>query len=157
MVAVRERSCAPRASPFPVVIEGESGSGKELVARAIHARSARRDRRFCPINCAALVDDLVESELFGHVRGAFTGASADRAGVFEEANGGTLFLDEIAELGSRVQAKLLRTLQEGEIRRLGETTVRKVDVRIVAATNRPLGKRGRRTAPFAPTSGIAST
>ena len=141
MVAVRDAIVRAAASPFPVVIEGESGCGKELVARAIHARSARRDRRFCPINCAALVDDLVESELFGHVRGAFTGASTDRPGMFEEASGGTLFLDEIAELGGRVQAKLLRTLQEGEVKRLGEATVRKVDVRIVAATNRPLGKQ----------------
>ncbi len=90
MVAVREAILRAAASPFPVVIEGESGCGKELVARAIHARSARRDKRFCPINCAALVDDLVESELFGHVRGAFTGASTDRPGMFEEASGGTL-------------------------------------------------------------------
>jgi DNA-binding NtrC family response regulator len=140
MVAVRDALLRAAASPFPVVIEGESGSGKELAARAIHARSVRRDRQFCAINCAALVDDLVEAELFGHVRGAFTGAANDRAGVFEDANRGTLFLDEIAELGPRVQAKLLRTLQEGEIRRLGETVVRKVDVRIVAATNRPLGQ-----------------
>jgi DNA-binding NtrC family response regulator len=139
IVAVRDAIVRAAASPFPVVIEGESGSGKELVARAIHSRSARRDRRFCPLNCAALVDDLVEAELFGHVRGAFTGASTERAGVFEEASGGTLFLDEIAELSPRVQAKLLRTLQEGEVRRLGETVIRKVDVRIVAATNRPLG------------------
>jgi DNA-binding NtrC family response regulator len=138
MVAVREAIVRAAASPFPVVIEGESGSGKELAARAIHARSVRRDRSFCAINCAALVDDLVEAELFGHVRGAFTGAASDRRGVFEEANGGTLFLDEVAELGSRVQAKLLRTLQEGEIRRVGENTVRKIDVRILAATNRPL-------------------
>jgi DNA-binding NtrC family response regulator len=138
MGAVREAVVRAAASPFPVVIEGESGSGKEIAARAIHARSARRDRRFCPLNCAALVDDLVEAELFGHVRGAFTGAGADRRGVFEEASGGTLFLDEIAELSARVQAKLLRTLQEGEIRRLGESLTHKVDARVVAATNRPL-------------------
>ncbi len=138
IVAVREAILRAAASPFPVVIEGESGSGKELAARAIHARSVRRDKRFCAINCAALVDDLVEAELFGHTRGAFTGASSERAGVFEDANGGTLFLDEAAELGTRVQAKLLRTLQEGEVRRLGESSVRRVDVRIVAATNRPL-------------------
>ena len=138
MVAVREAIMRAAASPFPVVIEGESGSGKELAARAIHARSSRRDRRFCAINCAALVEELVEAELFGHVRGAFTGAVTDRPGVFEDANGGTLFLDEVAELGGRVQAKLLRTLQEGEIRRLGESLVRRVDVRVVAATNRPL-------------------
>jgi two-component system response regulator HydG len=120
------------------VIEGESGSGKELAARAIHARSARADKKFCAINCAALVDDLVEAELFGHARGAFTGAHSERAGLFEDASGGTLFLDETAELGTRVQAKLLRTLQEGEVRRLGESSVRRVDVRIIAATNRPL-------------------
>ena len=120
MLKVKEAIVRAAASPFPVLIEGESGSGKELAARAIHARSARRDRRFCAINCAALVDDLVEADLFGHVRGAFTGATADRPGVFEETSGGTLFLDEIVELGARVQAKLLRTLQEGEIRRVGE-------------------------------------
>jgi DNA-binding NtrC family response regulator len=138
IAAVRDAIVRAAASPFPVVIEGESGSGKELAARAIHARSGRRDRRFCAINCAALVDDLVEAELFGHARGSFTGATSDRAGLFEDASGGTLFLDEIAELGPRVQATLLRALQEGEVRRVGETIVRKVDVRIVAATNRPL-------------------
>jgi transcriptional regulator with PAS, ATPase and Fis domain len=127
------------ASPqTTVLIEGESGSGKELAAKAIHARSSRRDRRFSAINCAALVDDLVEAEFFGHARGAFTGANTERAGVFEDCGGGTLFMDEIAELSPRVQAKLLRVLQEGEVRRIGETIVRKVDVRIVAATNRPL-------------------
>ena len=140
MAAVREAIVRAAVSPFPVIVEGESGSGKELAARAIHARSARRDRRFCAINCAALVDDLVEAELFGHARGAFTGANADRPGLFEDASGGTLFMDEIAELGPRVQAKLLRVLQEAEIRRVGETMVRKVDVRIVAATNRPLAR-----------------
>ena len=138
MVSVRDAIVRAAVSPFPVLIEGESGSGKELAARAIHARSSRRDRKFCAINCAALVDDLVEAELFGHIRGAFTGASSDRPGVFEDANGGTLFLDEIAELSARVQAKLLRVLQEGEVRRVGETIHRKADVRIVAATNRPL-------------------
>ncbi len=140
MVAVREAILRAAASPFPVVIEGESGSGKELAARAIHAHGVRRDKRFRAINCAALVDDLVEAELFGHTRGAFTGASNDRAGLFEDAHGGTLFLDEVAELGAKVQAKLLRTLQEGEVRRLGESSVRRVDVRIVAATNRPLAR-----------------
>jgi DNA-binding NtrC family response regulator len=140
MVTVREAIMRAAASPFPVVIEGESGSGKELAARAIHARGARRDKRFCPINCAALVDELVEAELFGHARGAFTGANSERTGLFEDANGGTLFLDEAAELGLRVQAKLLRALQEGEVRRLGESIVRRVDVRVVAATNRPLAQ-----------------
>jgi DNA-binding NtrC family response regulator len=139
MEQVRQAVVKAAASPFPVLIEGESGSGKELVARAIHGASARRARRFCALNCAAIADDLVEAELFGHTRGAFTGAVAERLGLFEEAQGGTLFLDEVAELSARVQAKLLRTLQEGEVRRLGESTTRRVDARIVAATNRPLG------------------
>jgi transcriptional regulator with PAS, ATPase and Fis domain len=125
-------------SPFPVLIEGESGSGKELVARAIHRMSPRRQRRFCALNCAALADELAEAELFGHARGAFTGAVADRTGLFEEATGGTLFLDEVSELSMRVQAKLLRVLQEHEVRRLGESHVRAIDTRVVAATNRPL-------------------
>ena len=138
MQTVRHAVLRAAASPFPVLIEGESGSGKELVARAVHAASVRRTRRFCALNCAALADELVEAELFGHTRGAFTGAVAERLGLFEEAQGGTLFLDEVAELSPRVQAKLLRTLQEGEVRRLGESTTRKTDARIVAATNRPL-------------------
>jgi DNA-binding NtrC family response regulator len=139
MEQVRQSVLRAATSPFPVLIEGESGSGKELVARAVHAASLRRSRRFCALNCAAITDDLVEAELFGHTRGAFTGAVAERVGLFEDAQGGTVFLDEVAELSSRVQAKLLRTLQEGEIRRLGESSTRKVDARIVAATNRPLG------------------
>jgi len=138
MHLVRQAVLRAAGSPFPVLIEGESGAGKELVARAVHAASARRGRRFCALNCAALSDDLVEAELFGHTRGAFTGAIAERLGLFEEAQGGTLFLDEVAELSARVQAKLLRTIQEGEVRRLGESQMRKVDTRIVAATNRPL-------------------
>jgi transcriptional regulator with PAS, ATPase and Fis domain len=121
-----------------VLIEGESGSGKELVARAVHRAGPRRDRPFCALNCAALPDDLIEAELFGHARGSFTGAVSDRAGVFEEAHGGTLFLDEVGELSPRAQAKVLRTIQEGELRRLGENVSRRVDVRIVAATNRDL-------------------
>ncbi|HEY2907056.1 MAG TPA: sigma 54-interacting transcriptional regulator [Vicinamibacterales bacterium] len=128
------------AAPFSVLIEGESGSGKELVARAVHRGSARRDRAMCTLNCAALPDDLVEAELFGHARGAFTGAVGERAGVFEEAHGGTLLLDEIGELSPRAQAKVLRVIQEGELRRVGENTSRRVDVRIVAATNRDLRK-----------------
>ena len=139
MEQVRQAVLKAAASPFPVLIEGESGSGKELVARAIHGASLRRVRKFCALNCAAITDDLVEAELFGHTRGAFTGAVAERLGLFEEAQGGTLFLDEVAELSARVQAKLLRTLQEGEVRRVGESTTRIVDARIVAATNRPLG------------------
>jgi MoxR-like ATPase len=124
--------------PFTVLIEGESGTGKELVAQAIHRHGQRRDRRFCALNCAALSDDLLEAELFGHARGAFTGAIAERAGLFEEAHGGTLLLDEIGELSPRAQAKLLRVIQQGEVRRIGENFVRPVDVRLVAASNRPL-------------------
>jgi DNA-binding NtrC family response regulator len=139
MEEVRRAVIRAAASPFPVLIEGESGAGKELVARAVHEASMRRGRRFCALNCAAIADELVEAELFGHTRGAFTGAVAERVGLFEESQGGTLFLDEVAELSTRVQAKLLRTLQEGEVRRVGESGTRKVDARIVAATNRPLG------------------
>ena len=137
-VALREAVARAARAPYSVLIEGESGSGKELVARAIHRLSVRRDRRFCAVNCAALTDELVEAELFGHARGAFTGAVGERAGLFEEADGGTLLLDEIGELSPRAQAKLLRVLQEGEIRRVGETFARRIDVRIVAATNRQL-------------------
>ncbi len=140
VVAATLREAVQRASraPFPVLIEGESGSGKELVARAIHKLSPRHTRRFCAINCAALSDELVEAELFGHTRGAFTGAASERAGLFEEADGGTLFLDEVGELSGRAQAKLLRVVQEGEVKRVGENLPRRVDVRIVAATNRRL-------------------
>ena len=127
-------------APFPVLIEGESGSGKELVARAVHRLSPRHARRFCAINCAAISDELLEAELFGHTRGAFTGAMTERAGLFEEADGGTLFLDEVGELSGRAQAKLLRVLQEEEVRRIGENLPRRVDVRIVAATNRRLDR-----------------
>jgi DNA-binding NtrC family response regulator len=138
MSRVRQAIDRAAPAPFPVLIEGESGAGKEVIARAIHVRSPRRARAFCAMNCAALTDDLFEAELFGHARGAFTGAVAERSGLFEEADGGTLFLDEVSELSARAQAKLLRALQEGEIRRLGETRTRRVDVRVVAATNRPL-------------------
>ena len=137
---LRQRVRQAAQVPFPVLIEGESGSGKELVARALHRAGSRRHRRFCAINCAAITDDLLEAELFGHTRGAFTGAISERAGVFEEADGGTLFLDEVTELSPRAQAKLLRVLQEGEVRRVGENVARRVDVRIVAATNRSLSR-----------------
>ena len=126
------------AAPFAVLVEGESGVGKELVARAIHRLSPRAPRRFCDVNCAALPDDLVEAELFGHARGAYTGAPGDRPGLFEEASGGTLFLDEVPELSARAQAKLLRVIQQQEVRRLGEAVTRPIDVRIVAAANRCL-------------------
>ncbi len=138
MEQVRRTIERAAAAPFPVLIEGESGSGKELVAKAIHRGSSRRDRPFRTLNCAAIPDDLAEAELFGHVRGSFTGAVGDRTGVFEEAHGGTLFLDEVGELSPRAQAKLLRVLQEGEVRRVGENIARRVDVRVVAATNRDL-------------------
>ena len=138
VVAVREAIVRAAPAPFPVLIEGESGTGKELVARALHRLSPRRDRRLQAINCAALTDELFEAELFGHTRGAFTGAIGPRAGLFEEAHGGTLFLDEVTELSARAQAKLLRVLQEREIRRLGENASRAVDVRVVAACNVPL-------------------
>jgi DNA-binding NtrC family response regulator/tetratricopeptide (TPR) repeat protein len=138
MAAVRSAVERAANAPFAALIEGESGTGKELVARLLHKLGARRDRPFSTLNCAALPDDLVESELFGHARGAFTGAVADRRGVFEEANTGTLFLDEVGELSPRAQAKLLRAIQEGEIRRVGENVCRRVDVRLLTATNRDL-------------------
>jgi len=127
-------------SDFTVLITGETGTGKELVARAVHAASARREQPLIYLNCSALPESLVESELFGHLRGAFTGATADRAGKFEVADQGTLFLDEIGELPLTVQPKLLRALQHGEIQRVGSDAARTVDVRIVAATNRTLDR-----------------
>jgi two-component system response regulator HydG len=121
-----------------VLVSGESGTGKELIARALHVGSRRSQRPFVPVNCAAITETLLESELFGHARGAFTGATRARRGLFEEASGGTLFIDEISETAPGVQVKLLRALQEGEIRRVGESLPVKVDVRVVAATNRDL-------------------
>jgi two-component system, NtrC family, response regulator HydG len=118
-----------------VLITGESGTGKELVARAIHVNSRRADKPFVTVNCAAITESLLESELFGHAVGAFTGASQARRGLFEEADGGTFFFDEIAETSMSFQAKLLRTIQDGEVRRVGENKVAKIDVRIMAATN----------------------
>jgi two-component system response regulator HydG len=121
-----------------VLVTGESGTGKELVAKAVHANSKRANRPFVPVNCAAITDTLLESELFGHARGAFTGAVNARKGLFEEADGGTFFFDEISETSLGFQAKLLRAIQESEIRRVGENKPVKVDVRIIAATNQDL-------------------
>ena len=138
MSNVRKAIVRAAGAPFAVLIEGESGVGKELAARAVHHLSARRERRFCDVNCAALPEELLESELFGHAKGAFSGAVVDRAGLFEEADGGTLLLDEVADLSPRAQAKLLRAIQQQEIRRVGESFSRKIDVRIIAAANRDM-------------------
>lgn len=127
---------APR--DVPVVVHGESGVGKELVVREIHRHSARRDGPFIPVDCGAIPAELMEAELFGHVKGGFTGAAADKAGLFEEAKNGTVFLDEIANLPSAMQAKLLRALQEGEVRRVGSNKLISFDARVLAATNKHL-------------------
>ena len=136
--SVFERVASVAASDLPVLLFGETGTGKEVVARTIHERSARRAEPFWRVNCGALAPELVDSELFGHERGAFTGAIAQRKGWFEQAHRGTLFLDEIGELAPAVQVRLLRVLQEGELVRVGGTRTVHVDVRIVAATHRDL-------------------
>jgi transcriptional regulator with GAF, ATPase, and Fis domain len=127
-------------SEVPILLLGETGTGKEVLARHIHERSPRRQKRLVAFNCAAVPESLVEAELFGHVRGAFTGASSDRPGLFEEADGGTIFLDEVGEMPASMQAKLLRVLQDGEVRRVGAGKTVRVDVRVVSATHRDLGK-----------------
>jgi two-component system response regulator HydG len=133
-----ERVMAVAATDATVLIQGESGTGKELIAKAIHANSPRRDKAFVPVNCAGIPDQLMEAELFGHTRGAFTGAINSRKGLFEEANGGTFFFDEVTEISPAIQAKLLRVLQEREIRRIGDNQSVRIDVRIIAASNREM-------------------
>ncbi len=138
MLRMLDRVVQVKDSPISILIEGETGCGKDLIARALHYNSVRAGKRFISVNCAALPETLLESELFGYKRGAFTGADRDKAGLFEEADGGTFFLDEIGEMPLSVQVKLLRVLEDQEVVRLGETKGRKVDVRVLSATNRDL-------------------
>jgi DNA-binding NtrC family response regulator len=140
MLAVYKQIAHAADALVPVLIVGESGTGKELVAKAVHSHGRRANRPFVPVNCGAIAESLLESELFGHVRGSFTGAVSDTKGLFEQANGGTVFLDEIGETSPALQVKLLRVLEEGELRAVGASRPTKVDVRIVAATNVELEK-----------------
>src|SRR3954451_13783311 len=138
MLQVYKTAARVAATDATVLVVGESGTGKELVARAIHSSSPRAAGAFIAVDCGAIAEGVLESELFGHARGSFTGATGARRGLFEEASGGTLFLDEIGDIGPRIQGQLLRVLQEGEIRRVGESTAVSVDARVVAATNKDL-------------------
>jgi DNA-binding NtrC family response regulator len=140
MLHVYKTAARVAATSATVLIQGESGSGKELVARAIHQSSPRASGPFVAVDCGSLAEGVLESELFGHARGAFTGAQAGRRGLFEEASGGTLFLDEIANITPKLQAQLLRVLQEGEVRPVGANESVKIDVRVVAATNKDLAQ-----------------
>jgi Nif-specific regulatory protein len=144
MVQVFQLMESAISSPITVLLEGETGTGKELIARAIHAHGARKDKPFVAVNCASLSETLLQSELFGHKKGAFTGAVDDHPGLFEVANDGTLFLDEIGETTNGLQQHLLRALQEGEVRRVGETRVRRVNVRVISASHRDLAEEVRR-------------
>jgi transcriptional regulator with PAS, ATPase and Fis domain len=137
LYAILERIAPTDAT---VLVEGETGTGKDVLARSLHAASPRASGPFVAVDCGAIPENLIESELFGHARGAFTGATSDRKGVFEEAQGGTLFLDEIGEMPLLLQPKLLRAIESRSVRRVGASTARPVDVRIVAATNRPLAR-----------------
>jgi DNA-binding NtrC family response regulator len=138
MVDIYKTIARVASAPTTVLILGESGTGKELIARAIHEHGSRRRRKFVAVDCSALTDTLLESELFGHLRGSFTGAVADTPGLFAEADGGTIFLDEVGDISPALQAKLLRVLQEHQVRPVGGTTWRAVDARVIAATNRDL-------------------
>lgn len=140
MDKVKKRAAILAPRDVPVLIQGETGTGKELFARAIHNASLRRKNKFVPVNCGAIPGELIDSTLFGHVKGAFTGAVKDHLGVFEQANGGTLFLDEFGDLPLDAQVRLLRVLQEGALTRVGDTVERKVDVRIIAATHKNLSQ-----------------
>jgi DNA-binding NtrC family response regulator len=135
---IRRRICQLAPMHIPVLVTGESGTGKEIVARSIHKYSTRASQPFIAVNCGSFAPTLIESELFGHVQGAFTGASKTKHGLFEAADRGTLFLDEIGEMPLELQSRLLRVLDEGEFMRIGETKPRKVDVRIISATNRDM-------------------